>query len=390
MGLFSLIKGGSRKAKDVALDSSMGNILITGFSKKGPEEIIRSYAIDALDNNSVLIVFRDQATGYSVYPSVTSSLNYVYEIDCADNSTTKQIDIFAGYNESEINNNIIKLFDQYSEIDKTKKMSFTNYIALLRGLAKKSGKNVKLDQFIDYPIEEVEDLNFKYASSPMEQSRNDRFLSGIRANISELESYFYDFSQNVLGYIFSGNKSFDVIFSQKPIVEISLDFSGKFEESKIIMSTMVEALLKTNVFAMGKTGIKVIASEVPNEILIESGLQKLIKNNKTFGVLYTVADISSLIDQSNEWIDFADTYFFFKQTSNKNKDFCSELFGEYEKEKESVTMYNTKLFFYDSKDKTKTLEKERVYPPEVFSGLQDNQAIYYNKLKNEHIFLNVY
>ena len=390
MGLFSLIKGGSRKAKDVALDSSMGNILITGFSKKGPEEIIRSYAIDALDNNSVLIVFRDQATGYSVYPSVTSSLNYVYEIDCADNSTTKQIDIFAGYNESEINNNIIKLFDQYSEIDKTKKMSFTNYIALLRGLAKKSGKNVKLDQFIDYPIEEVEDLNFKYASSPMEQSRNDRFLSGIRANISELESYFYDFSQNVLGYIFSGNKSFDVIFSQKPIVEISLDFSGKFEESKIIMSTMVEALLKTNVFAMGKTGIKVIASEVPNEILIESGLQKLIKNNKTFGVLYTVADISSLIDQSNEWIDFADTYFFFKQTSNKNKDFCSELFGEYEKEKESVTMHNTKLFFYDSKDKTKTLEKERVYPPEVFSGLQDNQAIYYNKLKNEHIFLNVY
>ena len=115
-----------------------------------------------------------------------------------------------------------------------------------------------------------------------------------------------------------------------------------------------------------------------------------IKNSRNFGVLYTVADISSLVEQSNEWIDFADTYFFFKQTSNKNKDFCSELFGEYEREKESVTMRDTKFFFYESKDKTRSLEKERVYPPEIFSGLQDNQAIYYNKTNNEHTFLTVY
>ena len=200
----------------------------------------------------------------------------------------------------------------------------------------------------------------------------------------------YDFSQNVLGYIFSGTKSFDKIFAQRPIVEISMDFSGKLDESKIIMTTIIDSLLRCNVSAIGKTGIKVIASEVPNEVLIESGLQKLIKNSRNFGVLYTVADISSLVEQSNEWIDFADTYFFFKQTSNKNKDFCSELFGEYEREKESVTMRDTKFFFYESKDKTRSLEKERVYPPEVFSGLQDNQAIYYNKTNNEHTFLTVY
>ena len=390
MGLLSLIKGGSRKAKTVTIDSKLGNVLITGASKKGPEEIIRSYAIEALNNDNVLVIFKDQSTGYSAYPSITTSLSYIYEIDCADNSTTNQVDVFAGYNESEINTNIIRLFDQYNEIDRTKKMSFTNYIAMLRSLTKKAGKNVRLDQLVDYPIEEVEELNSRYSGSPMEQSRNDRFLSGIRSDISELESYFYDFSQNVLGYIFSGTKSFDKIFAQRPIVEISMDFSGKLDESKIIMTTIIDSLLRCNVSAIGKTGIKVIASEVPNEVLIESGLQKLIKNSRNFGVLYTVEDISSLVEQSNEWIDFADTYFFFKQTSNKNKDFCSELFGEYEREKESVTMRDTKFFFYESKDKTRSLEKERVYPPEVFSGLQDNQAIYYNKTNNEHTFLTVY
>lgn len=390
MGLLSLIKGGSRKAKTVTIDSKLGNVLITGASKKGPEEIIRSYAIEALNNDNVLVIFKDQSTGYSAYPSITTSLSYIYEIDCADNSTTNQVDVFAGYNESEINTNIIRLFDQYNEIDRTKKMSFTNYIAMLRSLTKKAGKNVRLDQLVDYPIEEVEELNSRYSGSPMEQSRNDRFLSGIRSDISELESYFYDFSQNVLGYIFSGTKSFDKIFAQRPIVEISMDFSGKLDESKIIMTTIIDSLLRCNVSAIGKSGIKVIASEVPNEVLIESGLQKLIKNSRNFGVLYTVADISSLVEQSNEWIDFADTYFFFKQTSNKNKDFCSELFGEYEREKESVTMRDTKFFFYESKDKTRSLEKERVYPPEVFSGLQDNQAIYYNKTNNEHTFLTVY
>lgn len=390
MGLLSLIKGGSRKAKTVTIDSSLGNVLITGASRKGPEEIIRSYAIEALNNDNVVVIFKDQSTGYSAYPSITTSLSYIYEIDCADNSTTNQVDVFSGYNESEINTNIIKLFDQYNEIDRTKKMSFTNYVAMLRTLTKKAGKNVRLDQLVDYPIEEIEELNSRYSTSPIEQSRNDRFLNGIRSDISELESYFYDFSQNVLGYVFSGTKSFDKIFAQRPIVEISMDFSGKLEESKIIMTTIIDSLLRCNVSTIGKNGIKVIASEVPNEVLIESGLQKLIKNSRNFGVLYTVADISSLVEQSNEWIDFADTYFFFKQTSNKNKDFCSELFGEYEREKESVTMRDTKFFFYESKDKTRSLEKERVYPPEVFSGLQDNQAIYYNKTNNEHTFLTVY
>ena len=230
MGLLSLIKGGSRNAKTVTIDSKLGNVLITGSSKKGPEEIIRSYAIEALNNDNVVVIFRDQSTGYSAYPSITTSLSYIYEIDCADNSTTNQVDIFAGYNESEINTNIIKLFDQYNEIDRTKKMSFTNYIAMLRTLTKKAGKNVRLDQLVDYPIEEIEDLNSRYSGSPIEQSRNDRFLSGIRSDISELESYFYDFSQNVLGYVFSGTKSFDKIFAQRPIVEISMDFSGKLEE----------------------------------------------------------------------------------------------------------------------------------------------------------------
>lgn len=390
MGIIKLIKNGSRRAKTVTIDSRLGNVLIAGASKKGIKEILSAYAIEALNNNNAILIFRNQSTGYSAYPTLTTSLSYIYEIDCSDDSTTNQLDIWANYNESEINTNIIKLFDQYNGIDRTRKMSFTSYIALLRALTKKAGKNVKLNQLVDYPIEKIEELNTRYCGSPMEQVRNDRFLNGIRSDISELESYFYDFSQNVLGYIFSGSKSLDKIFTQRPIIEISMDFGSKFEESKIMMTTIIDALLKIDVLKSGKKGIKVIASDVPNEALIESGMQKLFKNNNKFGVVYTVADLSSLVEQSNEWIELADTYFFFKQTSNKNKDFCSELFGEYEREKESVTMRDAKFFFYGSKDKTRSLEKERVYPPEVFSGLEDNQAIYYNKTNNEHIFLKVY
>ena len=37
-----------------------------------------------------------------------------------------------------------------------------------------------------------------------------------------------------------------------------------------------------------------------------------------------------------------------------------------------------------------TYEKERVYTPEFFSSLPDNQAIYFNKKENYHCPLTVY
>ena len=399
MGLFSFIKKATRSSRRVSIDTTLGNVLIAGGSKKGAESVIRNYAIDSVNKNIGVVVFRDQDNGISSYPSISSTSRMIYEVDCADNSTTEQIDIFSGMSDIEINSYIIKLFDMYSEMDKSKKMSFQNYIALLRSLSKKAGKKVKLDNLADFPIEEVETYNSMYCSG-MELTRNDRFLSSIRTEIRELESYFFDFSSNVAGYILSGNKSLEQIFKIKPIIEISLDFSRKPEESTLIMAAIIDAIGRINLSATTVTSVNTIVDGAPNDILINSGLQKLIKSGNGLNVMFTIQDISNLVETSNEWIDYADSYFFFRQNSNKNKEFCSEFFGTYEKQKETVTTGVSNPTFWDrmsgrgssSKQSSTsiTTEKERVYLPEVFAGLPDNQAVYYYKKNNEHMYLNVY
>lgn len=401
MGLFNFLKGAIGSSKSVSIDTSLGNVLICGNSKQGAEVIMRNYAIDSVNKGYGLVVFRDQINGVASYPTITTSNSMIYSIDCAENTTTDQIDIFSGMSETDINNYIIKIFDMYNEIEKSRKMGYLNYIALMRSLAAKAGKKIRLDQFVNYSIEEVEDLNLRFCKNPMEQSRNDRFLTSIRADIRELEAYLYDFSQNVIGNVLSGTKSLEKILSLKPIVEISLDFSSKPLESKIIMVAIIDAINRCNFTLAGKSGVNVIVDGAPNDILIESGIQKLIKSGRAFNVVYTIQDISNLLEQSNEWIDYADSYFFFKQTSNKNKEFCSEFFGTYEKQKETITQgKNTPTFWSRlsgqgggttvNSGKTITTEKERVYLPEVFAGLPANQAIYYLKKTNTHTYLTVF
>ncbi len=399
MGLFIFIKNATSSSRHVSIDTSLGNVLIAGGSRKGAEAVIRNYAIDSVNKNIGVVVFRDQSNGISSYPSIASSGRLIYDVDCTDNSTTEQIDIFSGMSEMEINSYIIKLFDMYNEIDKSKKMSFQNYIALLRMLAKKAGKRIKLDNLADFPIEEIETYNSMYCNG-MELSRNDRFLSSIRTEIRELESYFFDFSNNIAGYILSGNKSLEQILKAKPIIEISLDFSRKPEESTIIMAAIIDAISRINLSMTSVVSVNTVVDGAPNDILINSGLQKLIKSGRNFNVMYTIQDISNLVETSNEWIDYADSYFFFRQNSNKNKEFCSEFFGTYERQKETVTKGVSNPSFWDrmsgrgssSKQNSTsiTMEKERVYLPEVFAGLPDNQAVYYYKKNNEHMYLNVY
>lgn len=234
----------------------------------------------------------------------------------------------------------------------------------------------------------------------MEQSRNDRFLSSIRSDIRELESYFFDFASNVPGYVLSGHNSIEQIFKLKPLIEISLDFGRKPEESLLIMSAIVDAISRFSISSSTVKSVNVIVDGAPNDILIASGLQKLIKGGRGFNVLYTIQDISNLVEESNEWIDYADSYFFFRQNSNKNKEFCSEFFGTYERQKETRTTGVSNPTFWDrlsgrgssSKQSSTsvTTEKERVYLPDVFASLPENQAIYYFKKTNEHTYLTVF
>ena len=109
------------------------------------------------------------------------------------------------------------MFDTYSEIDKNKRMSYQNYISLVRNLLKKRGKRIKLNEYINYSFEEVERLNAMLPMPETERSRNERFLNSFLPDIRELEAYFYDFSENTIGEILSGSKTMEAILQNKPI-----------------------------------------------------------------------------------------------------------------------------------------------------------------------------
>lgn len=396
MGIFSLIKGSMASDKIVTIDSALGNVLIMGNSPRGSEMIMRNYAIDTINKGGAVVIFRDSQNGFSAYPSVVRSNSMICSINNEEGAVTESLEVLSCFSDSECNQYIINMFDKYSEIDKSKRMSYQNYVALVRNLLKKRGRQIKFSDLDKYTIEDVEDLNQTISMPETERNRNERFLNSIRPDIRELEAYFYDFSQNSVGEILSGSKNLEKILSTKEVIEVSLDFTSKPKESLIIMTAIIDNICKLNYTAAKRTSVSVIVNEVPNECLIESGLNKLIKYTGRCNVLYTVTDISNLIEKSNEWIEYADSYFFFKQNSNKNKEFCSEFFGTYERKKVSST-YNAPTFWSAiqgkgsaSRGTTTTLEKERVYLPDVFANLMENQAIYYFKRTNEHSRLTVY
>lgn len=396
MGIFGLIKGSMANNKIVTIDSSLGNVLVAGNSPRGSEIIMRNYAIDTINQGGAVVIFRDSRNGFSAYPSVVNSRSMVCEINNEEGAISDSIEILSCFSDSECNQYIINMFDRYSEIEKSKRMSYQNYIALVRNLLKKRGRQLKLNDLEKYSIEDIEDLNFSVSMLETERNKNERFLNSIRPDIRELEAYFYDFSNNSVGEILSGNKTLGRIFETKEVVEVSLDFTYKPKESEIIMTAIIDGICKLNLLGCKKRSVSVIVNEVPNECLIESGLSKLIKSAGNCNVLYTVTDISNLIEKSNEWIEYADSYFFFKQNSNRNKEFCSEFFGTYERTKVSKT--RTDPTFWDAiqgkgtstKGTTTTTEKERIYLPDVFANLLENQAVYFFKSTNEHSRLTVY
>lgn len=159
MGIFSLIKGSMASNKIVTIDSSLGNVLITGNSPRGSETIMRNYAIDTINQGGAVVIFRDSRNGFNAYPSVVNSNTMIYEINNEEGAITESIEVLSCFSDSECNQYIINMFDKYSEIDKSKRMSYQNYIALVRNLLKKRGRQIKLSDLERYSIEDIEDLN---------------------------------------------------------------------------------------------------------------------------------------------------------------------------------------------------------------------------------------
>jgi len=404
MGFFSRIlkPASSAKPRIISIDTGLGSIAVIGNSKAGKEAVLKDYAIDAYNGDAAVFLFRNAAMGMTTYPQISSSLSIVCEMDNSDNAMTEQFDALAHCGtEADKNGAIIKLFDAYSPIDPGKKMNYQSYIDIMRRLLKLFSKQVSINEFYNHSIEEIDDLNRCAPIPQIDRDRNERFLNGFRADAMGIESYFRAFSENTIGYIMSGTKTLEKIFQTKDFMEVSFDFSSKQSESEILLSTFIDNIKKFNFSSSRKKKIIIVADEIPNESLINSGFIRLLKMTNC-QTIFTISDIASLIEKSNDWIEAANSYFFLRQNSNKNKEFCAEFFGKYEKEKISDTSGQTNqkpsifnLGFIDpnkttvTKNRTVTYEKEYIYPPEIFASLGDYESIYYFKNDNDHGRLNL-
>jgi len=403
MGFLSNLLGGRSSApKAISIDTALGNVAVIGNSKLGKETILEHYGIDAYNNDAAIFVFRDANMGMSTYPKMSPSANIICEMDNSDNAMTEQFDGLAHCStENDKNGAIIKLFDTLSQIEPSKKMNYQSYVDIMRKLLKLSGKKARLNELYNYSIEDIDDLNRKSSLPQTEKDRNERFLNGFRAEAMGVESYFRVFSENTIGYIMSGTKTLEQIFQTKDFMEVTFDFSSKQADSVILLSTFIDNIRKYNFSTSRKKRIIVVADEIPNEALVNAGFIRLLKMTNCHAI-FSISDIAGLVDKTNDWIEAVDSFFCLRQNSNKNKEYCAEMFGKYEKEKVSTTKGQTNqkpsifnLGFTDpdkttvNRSRTVTTEKEYVYPPEVFASLGDYESIYFFKNSNDHGRLNL-
>ena len=411
MGLLNKFLGANKVSRMfstknvITIDGSLGNVLLAGNSRSGKDIVIRNYTIGMLNSGAGCIIIRSTYDGFSAFQNITSQRSTIYGIDTGDGAFTEQIDLFGNLNESQTVELLFNIFNKYMEFDASLKMKFKQYVSKMIKLTKAYGKTLLLNELCQYTIEKLEDMNARSHLPDAEKNQNERFFDSVRQDISILESYFYDFANNNIGFILSGNKTIEQILGSGKILEITLDFSTRKEESELFLSILSDKIYKLNYGAVGN-GVTVVVDEVPNESLLKSGFDKLMMTPDKCHMVYSIMDIASLAEKTNVFVDKADSLFFFQQQSNKNQEYCSEFFGTYEKQKisqtqtsgstygksrswgwESDTTYGSNSSRNRSSSTTYTTEKERIYLPDVFKDLPENKCIYFFRSDRTHNYL---
>lgn len=390
-------------SKVISLDNSLGNILLAGNSTEGKNIVIRNTMLSYYQTSGCVII-KNSANGFSAIPNMTNSYSMVYGIDTGDGAFTEQFNPFANLNDKQTTELLFNILNKYLQFEGTVKMRFKEYLAKMVCFIKLAGKTVKINELYQYTLETLEDMNDRSRLSEAEKIRNERFFDGVRADIGILESYFSDFENNNIGFILSGTQSLEDIINTGKIIEINLDFTFRKEESESFLSVLTDCICR---FDFGKTNVSSLAiavDEIPNDTLLKAGFDKFLVSFDRCHVVYSILDIATLAEKTNVFIDKADSIFFFQQNSNKNKEYCSEFFGTYEKQKVSTTesqgknrssmwdywngrgqtSYNTQT------SQTVSTEKERIYLPDVFGNMPKDECIYFFRSDRQHGRLKVY
>lgn len=387
----------------ISLDDSLGNVLLAGNSFEGKNVVIRNVMLNYYQNSGCFII-KNSANGFSAMPNMTNSYSMVYGIDTGDGSFTEQFNPFANLNDRQTSDLLFNILNKYAQFDARLKMKYKEYISKMVFFIKLSGQTVKMNELYKYSLENLEDLNNRSHLPDSEKMKNERFFDGVRADIGELESYFSDFENNNIGFILSGTQALEDIINTRKIIEVNLDFTSKKDESETFLSILTDCICRID---FGKTNISSLAiavDEIPNEILMDAGCEKFLVSFDNCHVVYSILDIATLSEKTNVFTDKADSIFFFQQNSNKNKEYCSEFFGTYEKQKVSMTQSEGKnrssaWDYFNGRgqssrstqvSQTVSTEKERIYLPDVFGNLPKNECIYFFRNDGRHGRLKLY
>lgn len=378
------------RAVDIGL--SLGSTIACGNARAGKERLLTDYVIDALNNDSAVIMFRDVSSGFSPYPRIINAYSGILSINSTEYAATDGLDPFANYSESDAANETVKIFSTLSEVDKSKKVIYQNYISIIRSLLKENGKKFKLNELSEYTLEDFDRMNSVSRMPQTQKMRNDGFLNKLRGGDAyEIESYFDLFKDNNLGDILSGDMSLETVFRSKYLIDVALDFAADENACVAVITAILDAASKMKLATTKKTSVTITTDNVPNDALQQCGIIKFL-DRANFNVFINVTDISNLVKENNLWAEKVNSYFFLKQNSNENKEYCSAIFGEYEKNEvsrsESVSKPN--LFsIVTGRGTTSTttgintqIVKKRVFPPEKFANMPENRAIYYIKNTN--------
>lgn len=353
---------------------NMGNTAMLGNSCRGMQTVMEKCTADAISKGYAVLVFRNMSGRFSAAASGGS--RRVFSLNSNPYAPTGTLDIYAGLTDTDYAHRMLESFDRYRPINDTMSMLFEDYIALIVRLCHLSRRRVKMKEFIGYDIAVVERMNNTLVTDPAEHYNNDLVIRAVQANAAALQAYFRQFARNRVGEVLSGADSLETVLDRNDVVEISLDFDNNDKESVILMDAIIDRVCDLRYSAMIKKQLCVIADQISNQYMQDSGLNRVLQMFPRCMMVYSVTDMCNLVKNSTDWLNRCTTTLCFRQNDQANMDYCSGLFGKIRRPVPTPSFFGGRLGLGIG------FELVPKYGPEVFAALADDMAIHRNTMTN--------
>ena len=392
MGLLDVFRGNTRQVAPqvINIDNSLGNTVLSGSSKYGVEQIFTYFLNDAYNNGKKILVLRGSANSFSsLNTSFRTRQDEVYSIDLSQGARiSNQLNLFDVYQGSEQIQQISETIAKYCELEAKIKTLIARYIETINKLRIGTVETPKITDLVKFHIDRLDTLNARYSQNNLDGRSIQLYLDGIRhTDYFYIESAFSEIANSGLGKVLSGRKSLRDVFSEKDIVEITID-STDTRGTNTFLYTVYKYLIKLN---NSYDKYLIIIDGLTPEQYVDSDLTKLLSLSQ-LQIAYSIQDIKGMTNKvGNQWLEQTSSILFFRQTSPENMTFAADKIGKYETvERERSggsshpkTIMGSLFGIYD-RNKLQVQEgwherkvEKYHFRPEEFGALSEREAIVY-------------